>query len=365
VGRSLGTRVGAEIRPSAADIFGYVVQAACLAHDIGNPPFGHAGEYAIQSWFEKETKPDCSLAVKLANTRQTDFTLFDGNAQGFRIITQLEDSKWIGGLQLTHAVLGAFTKYPRASHLCCSKQKEKPGFFKSEEPYFVEVADDLGLRRRGDGDPSWCRHPLALLVEAADDICYRIIDIEDGYELDYLTFTETKDFLGSIASHDPKFTKLPAHESDQIGKLRGVAVGVLIEECVRVFVDNQEAILAGCFDTPLLDKTIFSRHMKTAKQLATEKIFHSLAITKREIAGSTIIAGLLDIFVDAVNELREKNFDMTKLDKKAERVIRMIGKSLRRASDMYDAMLCVTDRVSGMTDRLAVETYRALKGISI
>jgi dGTPase len=259
-----------------------VVQAACLAHDIGNPPFGHAGENAIQSWF-KETKPDHSISVKLANRRLTDFTSFDGNPQGIRVITQLEDSKWSGGLQLTHAVLGAFTKYPRASHLCCVETNEKLGFFESEEHYFVEVADSLGLKRRSGENPDW------------------------------------KDFLGSIASHDPKLTKLPAHESDQIGKLRGVAVGVLIEECVRVFVDNQESILAGRFDTPLLEKTKFHDQMKTAKQLATQKIFHSLPITKREIAGSTVISGLLDIFADAVNELSQKNFDMTKLSKKAER----------------------------------------------
>lgn len=227
------------------------------------------------------------------------------------------------------------------------------------------MAEDLGLKRRSDADPHWCRHPLAFLVEAADDICYRIIDIEDGYELDYLTFTEAKDFLGSIACHDPNFTKLPAQESDQIAKLRGVAVGLLIEECVRVFIDNQAQILAGCFETPLLDKTKFSEHMKTAKQLATQKIFHSPAITKREIAGSTVITGLLDIFADAVNELSQQDFDMAKLDKKAEKVARVIGKSLQRAKKPYDAMLCVTDCVSGMTDRFAIETYRALKGISM
>src|SRR5690349_2206704 len=122
------------------------------------------------------------------------------------------------------------------------------------------------------------------------------MDIEDGYELNYLNFAETKEFLASIACHDPKLTKLPAHESDQIGKLRGIAVGQLIEECARVFVDNRASILAGCFDVPLLEKTKFQQHMEKAKQLATDKIFHSVAITKREIAGSTVITGLLDIF---------------------------------------------------------------------
>src|SRR5215469_2067346 len=268
VGRSLGTGVGAEIAKEldepliTQDTLGYVVQAACLAHDIGNPPFGHFGEHAIQSWFKEHIEPGTPLAVKLEDARKEDLTLFDGNAQGFRIITQLENSKWAGGLQLTHAVLGTFTKYPTASNIMTNTKDsyigaKKPGFFKTEERYFQEVADCLGLERRDCDASYWCRHPLAFLVEAADDICYRIIDIEDGYELGYLTFTETKDFLGSIACHDPKLTKLPVQDSDQIGKLRGVAVGVLIEECVRVFVDNQKDILAGSFDTALLDKTKF------------------------------------------------------------------------------------------------------------
>jgi dGTPase len=212
--------------------------------------------------------------------------------------------------------------------------------------------------------PHWCRHPLAFLVEAADDICYNIIDIEDGYEFGYLTFTEAKDILGSIACHDPKLTKLPAKDSDQIGKLRGAAVGLLIDECVKVFIDNQNNLLGESFNTPLLERTRFTDHIQNASQIAKEKIFQSLAITKREIAGSTVIAGLLDIFSEAVNELSNKEFDMIKISKKSERIMRIIGKSLHRVKTTYDAMLCVTDCVSGMSDRFAVEMYRTLKGIS-
>jgi len=376
VGRSLGTGVGAEItreidKPPTItqDTFGYVVQAACLAHDIGNPPFGHCGEDAIQSWFKK-TESGTGLAVKLEETWKEDFRLFDGNAQSFRIITQLEDCKWAGGLQLTHAVLGAFTKYPRASRLCISEKDDyigakKPGFFKSEQGYFAEVADNLGLKRHDDTNPYWCRHPLAFLVEAADDICYRIIDIEDGYELGYLSFSEAKDILASIACHDPNLTILPAQESDQIGKLRAIAVGLLIKECIKVFLDNRTAILAGSFGCPLIELTRFSDELKNASDAAKQKIFRSEIITKREITGTTVIAGLLDIFSEVIIDLTNVNFDISKLKGNSVRLARLMGDSLRRANNTYETLLCLTDLVSGMTDRFAIDTYRTLKGISM
>jgi dGTPase len=320
VGRSLGTGVGARLKPCdiSQDTFGYVVQAACLAHDIGNPPFGHFGEHAIKSWFKEHTKPESELSVYLEDIHKKDFISFDGNAQGFRIITQLEDSKWAGGLRLTYAVLGAFTKYPRASHIIKDEYvgSKEAGFFKSEEGHFTDVANHLGLNRRDSQNPSWCRHPLAFLVEAADDICYRIIDIEDGYELGYLSFTEAKDILASIACNDPKFTTLPAKESDQIGKLRAVAVGECVKECIKVFAENHNEILAGNFGHPLLDFTTYryKEQMEHAKKVAKRKIFESESITKREITAETVIGGLLDIFFKVVIDLCKKDFNIRKLE---------------------------------------------------
>ena len=339
-----------------------------MAHDIGNPPFGHCGEDAIRSWFKK-TEPGTRLAVKLDDTGKEDFRLFDGNAQGFRIITQLEDSKWAGGLQLTYAVLGAFTKYPRASHLCIAEDDDyigakKPGFFKSEQGYFSEVVNNLGLKRRNGANPYWCRHPLAFLVEAADDICYRIIDIEDGYELGYLSFAEAKNVLASIACHDPNLTILPAQESDQIGKLRAIAVGLLIKECIRVFLDNKAAILAGRFGYPLIALTRFNDELKHASDVAKQKIFRSEMITKREITGTTVIAGLLDVFAEVITDLISVNFDVSKLKGNSARLARLMGNSLWRTNNTYETLLCLTDLVSGMTDRFAIDTYRTLKGIS-
>jgi dGTPase len=366
VGRSLGTEVGAkiadEIRPITQDQLGYVVQAACLAHDIGNPPFGHFGEDAIKSWFKKNI-----TALNLSATQPEDFTLFDGNAQGFRIITQLEDNKGDGGLQLTHPVLGAFTKYPRSSTTVKDDYigSKKPGFFEPEQRYFVEVADHVGLKNRNCEQPYWCRHPLAFLVEAADDICYRIIDIEDGYELDYLDFEEARDILASIAYDHPKLQKVPANESDHIGKLRAVAVGLMVDECVRVFVENKADILLGSFGSPLIELTKYRNQMATALDVAKKRIYESEAITKRQIFGAKVVSGLLDIFAEAVVELTTKaSFDISQLDDKNLRLARIMGSTLKRANNTQEALLCLTDFVSGMTDRFAVDTYRMLMGIA-
>jgi dGTPase len=367
-----GHGIGAEItKPPTItqDTLGYVVQAACLAHDIGNPPFGHFGEHAIQSWFKKNTEPGSRLAVRLEDTGHEDFTLFDGNAQGFRVITQLEDAKWTGGLQLTHAVLGTFTKYPHASNIITDDYigGKKPGFFRSEERYFTDVACHLGLKQRDFPTPYWCRHPLAFLVEAADDICYKIIDIEDGYELGYLSFGEAKDILAPIAFHDPNLTTLPAQDSDQIGKLRAAAVGTSVKECIRVFLENEDKILAGDFRYPLIDLTKLKDEMKHASEIARKRIFESENITKLKITGATVVEGLLDVFSEVVIGLEGVDFDLVKLKGKAARLARLMGRnSLIRANNnnTHDALLCLTDFVSGMTDRFAVDTYRTLKGIS-
>jgi dGTPase len=172
VGRSLGTLVGTHVAKSlndpaiSPDMFRYIVQAACLAHDIGNPPFGHSGEQTISEWFARYFATPESRRFGLDPKQQNDFIHFDGNAQGFRVLTQLENWKWNGGLQLTYAVLGAFTKYPNSAATHANQHPdyigcEKIGFFKSEEKYFSDVAISLGLIKR---ENYWCRHPLAFLL---------------------------------------------------------------------------------------------------------------------------------------------------------------------------------------------------------
>jgi dGTPase len=351
-----------------ADVFGYIVQAACLAHDIGNPPFGHSGEDAIRIWFQRAESRGLSFTKPDPSSRLDDFRQFEGNAQGFRLLTQLENNKWAGGLQLTFAVLGAFTKYPRASSvkLCNDPYPgaKKVGFFRSEEPYFNDVADTLGLVRRCDREPYWSRHPLAFLVEAADDICYAIIDIEDGHELGYLTFPEARDALVPLAGDDPGLDP-SAEPRKQVGKLRAVAIGKLIDATAAVFLENEPALLDGSFGDDLVALTPLGAEVKQALELARKKLYASERKTKLEIAGSEIIGGLLDTFSQIVVELEEKNFDRTRLGRSSQRLERLMIEPLGPINSSYDALLRVTDFVSGMTDRFAVETYRTLKGISI
>lgn len=375
VGRSLGTAVGTEIAERlndpkiSADIFGYVVQAACLAHDIGNPPFGHSGEYAIRSWFNRAESNRAPFAKKIAGSRPDDFRKFEGNAQGFRILTQLENNKWAGGLQLTCAVLGAFTKYPIASTVIPAETDNYPGakkvgFFKPEEDYFKEIADTLGLIRRDQKRPYWCRHPLAFLVEAADDICYAIVDIEDGYELGYLNFREAKDVLAPIAGEHAGLSS-SMEEREQIAKLRAVAIGQLVDASAAAFLENEGAILNGEFSGEIKYLTRFANELRDAIALATDKLYNSDRKTKLEIAGSEIIGGLLDIFAEVATDLAKNDFDRSNLNGRSQRLARLMGGSLGPAENTYQALLYITDFVSGMTDRFAVETYRTLKGIAI
>ncbi len=364
VGHEVAKKLDTEILP---DHFGYAVQAACLAHDIGNPPFGHSGEAAIQSWFKAAQKNEASFANVNEGARKEDFERFEGNAQGFRILTQLENAKWEGGLRLTYAVLGSFAKYPIASHISVADHypgAKKFGFFQPEEPYFSDIANSLGLIRREETAPYWCRHPLAFLVEAADDICYAIIDIEDGFELRYLNFEEAKEVLSSMASQVQLTSGMA--DSDKIGKLRAVAIGNLIHECVNIFIDHeQETLLNGSFECTLIDLTKFKNAVDNAKHCGREKVYNFESTIKLEIAGTSIISGLLNIFSDVIVDLVNLNFDCTRLRGKSQRLAQLMrGSRTQPLRDSYDALFCVTDFVSGMTDRFAVDLYRTLTGIS-
>lgn len=371
VGRSLGTIVGAEIvsrynlPPLTADAFGYVVQAACLAHDIGNPPFGHSGEDAICDWFQNQDGNTNVFRNSVEGAQREDLRHFEGNAQGFRILTQLENYKWAGGLQLTYAVLGTFSKYPRSSVAVRPGDNypggKKLGFFDSEREYFSKVAAGLGLVRRQENADYWCRHPLAFLVEAADDICYAVIDIEDGYELGYLSYKEARDILAPIAGANAKISSSMA-EPEQIAKYRAVAIGELVNAASSAFLDNEAALLAGTFDREIIDETPYKKHIKDAKELAKVKLYWSDRKTKLEIAGNEIIHGLLDIFKEMVEGLEQANWDVTKLRGKTQKLARLLP--LDNVSSRYAALQRVADFISGMTDRYAVDLFRNLRGIS-
>jgi dGTPase len=374
VGRSLGTRIGARIakrvalKGVTADTFGYIVQAACLAHDMGNPPFGHFGEEAIGNWFRQHGPAKPIFADGASATQNDDLRLFDGNAQGLRIVTRLENDRRAGGLQLTHAVLGAFVKYPCSSDARARGRDAyvgaaKVGIFESELPYFRRIARRLGLLPRAGHRDRWCRHPLAFVVEAADDICYAIVDIEDGFELGYLGFEEARAALAPMA----KGAKIPPGSSERgiIGKLRAVAIGELVEAASQAFLKHEKAILNGTFDAELLSKTRYGRQVRVAKKLARKKIFRSDRKTRLEIAGAEVISGLLDLFHTMILDLEKARWNVDRLDARSKRISRLVPGGFAGVRDRYEAWLRVTDYVSGMTDRYAVDLFRRLKGISI
>lgn len=377
VGRSLGTMVGKYIVENRLDnkapecpnrdTFGYLVQAACLAHDIGNPPFGHSGEAAIADWFREHL---CSgLDRKLDQAQRNDFANFEGNAQGFRILTQTENNKGAGGLKLTHALLGTFTKYPHSSMLHPVEDEvyigvRKIGFFDSQRHHFLEVSEKLKMIPRPSTPCSWSRHPLAFLVEAADDICYAIIDIEDGYYLGYLTFAETRDVLAPIA--DESSVSATMKNEEKVAKWRAIAIGKMVNAVVEAFKTNYLDIMHGTFRDGLIDHTEYNSKIKTAKSLANDKIFLSEKKARLEIAGSEIIRGLLDIFVPTALELEEKGWAAERLSGHSRRCARLIiPDGFEGVTSRYEALLRVTDFVSGMTDRYALDLFRKLKGIAI
>ena len=263
-------------------------------------------------------------------------------------------------------MLAAFAKYPIASNLqsrdaCIGRNKFS--FFQTEEEYFSDVARNVGLVKRTEGVPYWSRHPLAFLVEAADDICYAIIDIEDGFELGCLDFNDAREVLSPIAS-DPRPSSGMA-DTENVGKLRALAINNLIKECVRVFVENEPDLLTGSFQCSLIDLTKYKQHIDMAKQLGRQKIYNDERTIKLEIAGSEVVSGLLDIFWDVVLQLQEKGFDPRGLKNRPRKLSQLMGRSLRPVARTYDALFCVVDFISGMTDRYALELYRTLTGISV
>jgi dGTPase len=365
VGRSLGKRAGEIILQRHPDLdshfslfdFGAVVAAAALAHDLGNPPFGHAGEDALSDFFIG----DHTFKKNVTNEEWNDLTKFEGNAQGFRILNQPEY-----GLKLTCATLGAFTKYPCPSFFPTRdksrKSQKKFGFFQSEKEAFGTIAAQLQLAQSGD---VWVRHPLAFLVEAADDICYNIIDLEDGCRMGLVTFEETVELLAPILKEKLNRTKLAGDEglNKKIGTLRALTIGELIDACTTVFVDNEQDILAGKFDTALADLCEFRDALKQISEVSVRKIYRAPQVVEIEASGHEVLPGLLQEFTRAGALIRNKE-----KSRKYENLALLFPIETHEAiaeSDTDYAMLrSVIDFVSGLTDRHALSLYRKIKGIS-
>ena len=372
VGRSLGTLVGEFVinEDSLEDIisqeFGNIVAAACLAHDIGNPPLGHSGEEAISSWFKGEG--NCYLA-ELSQEEKADFLKFEGNAQGFRVLTRLQNAIDRGGLQLTYAVLGTYSKYPRKAFVPnfdnSQKVSEKKfGFVQADLESFKVVAENLGLINKQDN--AWSRHPLAFLMEAADDICYRIIDLEDGHRIGRVSFEEAKKLLEQVALSNEQEGANRSYElisdSDKKGKieyLRARAINNLINEAVSSFKQNYEAIMNGTFEKDLLTQTKYSSQLEEIKKLSRDKVYASPNVLQIEAAGFEVLGGLLEKVVPALVGNHECK---TSAEKK---VFQLIPLQFTKGKNRYEQLLGATDFVSGMTDSYAVTLYRRLRGIEL
>ncbi|MDR2710424.1 MAG: deoxyguanosinetriphosphate triphosphohydrolase [Burkholderiales bacterium] len=377
VGRSLGTMVGRALvaRHYLDDVlhasdFGAVIAAACLAHDIGNPPFGHAGEDAIREWC---AQPGGALdRLQLRGAQRADFARYEGNAQGFRVLTSLQSPSNRGGLQLTAATLMAFAKYPCASKTetpLDGRSTRKFGFFQSEAMLFREAATTVGMIERETG--AWRRHPLAFLVEAADDICYRIVDLEDAARIGVIPAKEVEALLLTVAGGAARATRLNGivEAKERIEYLRAKAIGRLVEEIADIFLSRETAIVNGDYDEELLGETQVAATLKQIEALSYEKVYVSRSAMETEAAGCEVLSGLLDLFFAAVSD----RFDAPSPESAPvrSRVLipllptQFLGVGNVPDADPYLRLLKVVDFVCGMTDSYAITLYRRLKGIEV
>jgi len=376
VGRSLGNLVGETVikrHPLLSNRFtkfhfGEIVAAACLAHDIGNPPFGHSGEDAIAEYFRSGNGQKFKSKIR-DEKKWTDLIKYEGNAQGFRIITKLQNPKVKGGLNLTYSTLAAVTKYPRESLINSqnkslqNKAYRKYGFFQAEKEIFNEVAEATGLDCvKSEKAYWWCRHPLAFLVEAADDICYRVMDLEDGFRLGLISFKESEELLRPLVSKQSLKDYRDKDEKDRIGYLRAIAINELVNELAKVFMDEEKNILTGKFENELISQIKRTNALKKIKDISIAKIYKSRSVVEREVAGYEVLGGLLDTFINSYNEAYEK-----KISSKNKSVFALlpgrIGDDI--PDDLYLRLLRIIDFVSGMTDSFAVSLFRKIKGISL
>ncbi|MCU7494341.1 MAG: deoxyguanosinetriphosphate triphosphohydrolase [Ignavibacteria bacterium] len=381
IGRSLGNLVGERILERHSELndnftkfhFGEIVAAACLAHDIGNPPFGHSGEDSIAEYFKHGNGKQFEKTLS-DEKKWNDFIKFEGNAQGFRIITKLQNPTIFGGLCLTAATLSALTKYPQESYIShdastglSSQVYKKYGFFQSEKDLFREVALEVGLIKNCShpGCYFWSRHPLSFLVEAADDITYRIMDLEDGFHLGLESFNRTEELLRALIDESTLKSYNGRDNNDKIGYLRAKAMSSLVNQLSEIFSEEEERILEGKLSEDLINLIPSADVLKEIKTVSKEEIYSYKSVIERETAGYEVLGGLLDIFITAVNAAAEGN-----ASHKNAKVLQLLPKQFLNPggipeNDLYLRLLRITDYISGMTDSYAISLFRRVKGISL
>ncbi len=343
------------------DHLGDIVAAACLAHDLGNPPFGHSGERAIGTFFSEGAGRD--LRAQLTDSEWADLTHFEGNANALRVLTHQFKGRRKGGFAMTYSTLASIVKYPYESIL---STKGKFGFFASEREDYARVAEELGiLRLSAEGKPlRFARHPLVYIVEAADDICYEVMDIEDAHKLKIIPTTEVIDaFLGFFDNdrkeHIRRGMEYVSDPNEKIAYLRSCVVGALVEQCARTFIDNEDAILEGRFEGSLLNgiRDLERQGYARCNELSWTKIYRSSEVVDIELAGNRIITFLLERLVEAVTH-PELNYSRLLLAKFPEQYD-------VTSPTLYGKLQAVLDHVSAMTDVYALDLYRKLNGTSL
>lgn len=369
VGNSIATSVARQLQDTKygkdftpLDSIGEIVAAACLAHDLGNPPFGHSGEKAIASFFSEGTGKKLR---KMFNAEQwNDLTRFDGNANAFRLLTHRFNGRRPGGFAMTYSTLASIVKYPWSSSLAGNAHKF--GFFTTEKDDYVKVADELGITTVNPGEkhPRYARHPLVYIVEAADDICYEVMDIEDAHKLGWLKTDLVVDTMLNFfdAERQQHIRDIMQHVSDpneRICYLRSSVIGCLVEECTAAFVQNEDKLLNGTLQKPLIS-LISDRPRKAfeaAEKLSWQRIYCAPDVVDIELAGTRIISFLMDKLVQAVMHPR-MNYSQLLLAK-------VPGQYQVDDPDLFHRVQAVVDHVSGMTDVYALDLYRKLNAMSL
>lgn len=372
VGRSLGDDVARhlsqlhpELSESHIHSLGSIVSAACLAHDMGNPPFGHSGERAIATFFSEGEGQE--YRKLMTESQWNDLIHYEGNANAFRLLTHQFKGRRAGGFVLTYSTLASIVKYPYPS--CLAGTKQKFGFFGTEEATYRQIADELGISYTEEQTDNgsvrrYSRYPLVYLVEAADDICYEIMDIEDAHKLRLLTTKETQDLLLPFVDPDKTDHVLEIMDSvddinERIVYLRSCAIGTLERECVNAFVNNEQDILNGTFTGSLVNhvtpriRDAYAQCTKVSKA----KIYNSKDVVDIELAGYKIIYTLIQLFTTAAMT-PEKAYSQLLLN-------RVSSQYDVTAKDPYHRIMAVLDYISGMTDVFALDLYRKINGESI
>jgi dGTPase len=384
VGRSLGKKVGEEIinkyklyKTISVPNFGAIVATACLSHDIGNPPFGHSGESAISNYFKNGSGRKYKELIK-SEEKWSDLINFEGNANGFKLLTNSRKSIG-GGIKLTYTALASFVKYPTKSYKEENEIEKfdgkisfhKYGYFQSDKDIFRDIFDELEINKIT--DYYYSRHPIAFLVEASDDICYRIMDFEDGIRIGLIPFSKGEEMLKKIVGSgcDEKKYGNIKDKREKIGYLRAKSINNLINECSEIFLNREEDILQGKFDESLTDNIKLKVILSEIEKLSFKEVYKSKNVVQIEVAGFKVVGGLLDMFIEAVNDLNDFQ-DRKKLGKEkplSASLVELLPEQFltngKPHPDLYERILQVCEFVAGMTDSYAVMLYKRLQGIEL